>query len=207
MRSVEPELERLVREAARPVPVGERTMGCSPAMALVLAEMELEDADDEGGPYAVGEAGGAEAGAFRALAARVAARFRPPTRSQMLDARLPSPTPPDAGGGTDGGSLGAVSPRARAAAVCCARSPAGRFLASVLDILPWSPRRQRALEHAALHRLAQCSTAPDGAYGVGPAAVLQGTSTCHHCKGSCAPISGADCVDCATLLSALLCLG
>jgi hypothetical protein len=201
---METEAARLVRAAAPPATVGERTMGFSPAMALVLAEMELEDADDEGGP----DGGASGAGAFRALAAREAARFRLPTRSQMIEARLPSPTPPDAGGGTDGGALGAVSPRARAAAVVCARSPAGRFLAAMLDSLPWSPRRQRALEHAALHCLAQCSTAPDGACGVGAAAAVhQGTSTCHHCKGSCAPISVADCVDCATLMSVALCFG
>jgi hypothetical protein len=181
----------------------------SPAMALVLAQMEMEEADGEGG------AGAAEApaGAWRALAADEAARFRPPTRSQLREARLPSPPPPpDAAAGGGGGNC-ALDARAGAcaAAVCCARSPVGRLLAAVLDSLPWSPRRQRALEYAALHRLAalrQRDPSLRGAGVIGNVADVDSCpDPCHRCAGGCMPISGADCVDCASLLSALLCLG
>lgn len=166
---------------------GERNSLCSPAMALVLAQMSQEEGDSD------------EGGALQVEACRA------PTMAQMLQARFNSPTCSEAGGGDHQADHAATSPAHTrpgfwGAAWCCAHSRPGRIIAALLDKMPWSPRKVRALEHSMLAPIPDGDALSGWPFERNCKGVSWRAGEWDNCAGSCTPISRADCSDSATVL-------
>ena len=112
---------------------GERKTMCSPAMALVLAEMSKEDGANNCAVYLE--------------------ECRTPTKEQMWQARMHSPASSDAGSKDVYRANAAQADESAGfwgTAWCCAQTLQGRMLTTLLDRMPWSHRYVRALEITAL---------------------------------------------------------